>query len=62
VFSSMTGYLRGGLVEPDAVADLLATAQDAISVARRLGIPRLKLHGRVWTVTACRSRWSRSPG
>lgn len=45
VFSSMTGYLRGGLVEPTAVADLLVTAQKAISVARRLGIPRLNLHG-----------------
>lgn len=45
VFSSMTGYLRGGLVEPDAVADLLATAKEAIPVAQRLGIPRLNLHG-----------------
>ncbi len=45
VFSSMTGYLRGGLVEPDAVADLLATAEESIPVAQRLGIPRLNLHG-----------------
>ena len=45
VFSSMSGYVRGGLVEPDAVADLLATAAQSIPVAQRLGIPRLNLHG-----------------
>jgi hydroxypyruvate isomerase len=45
VYSSMTGYVRGGLVEPDAVADLLATAQESVPVAKRLGIPRLNLHG-----------------
>jgi hydroxypyruvate isomerase len=45
VYSSMTGYVRGGLVEPNAVAELLATAEESIPVARRLGIPRLNLHG-----------------
>ncbi len=45
VYSSMTGYVRGGLVEPEAVADLLATAEESIPVAKRLGIPRLNLHG-----------------
>ena len=45
VYSSMTGYVRGGLVEPDAVAELLATAEQSIPVAKRLGIPRLNLHG-----------------
>ncbi len=45
VFSSMTGYVRGGLVDPVAVADLLATAEESIPVAQRLGIPRLNLHG-----------------
>ncbi len=45
VFSSMTGYIRGGLVDPPAVEDLLATAQQSIPVAQRLGIPRLNLHG-----------------
>lgn len=45
VFSSMTGYLRGGLVDPPAVEDLLATAEQSIPVAQRLGIPRLNLHG-----------------
>ncbi len=45
VYSSMTGYIRGGLVEPSAVADLLETAAQSIPVAKRLGIPRLNLHG-----------------
>jgi hydroxypyruvate isomerase len=45
VYSSMTGYVRGGLVEPSAVAELLATAEESIPVATRLGIPRLNLHG-----------------
>ncbi|OXM61161.1 TIM barrel protein [Amycolatopsis vastitatis] len=45
VYSSMTGYVRGGLVEPSAVADLLATAEKSIPVAKRLGITRLNLHG-----------------
>lgn len=45
VFSSMTGYIRGGLTEPDAVHDLLETAEQSIHVAQRLGIPRLNLHG-----------------
>lgn len=45
VYSSMTGYVRGGLVEPDAVKELLATAEESIPVAQRLGIPRLNLHG-----------------
>lgn len=45
VFSSMTGYIRGGLVDPDAAEELLATAEQSIPVAKRLGIPRLNLHG-----------------
>jgi hydroxypyruvate isomerase len=45
VYSSMTGYVRGGLVEPAAVAELLATAEQSVAVAERLGIPRLNLHG-----------------
>lgn len=44
-FSSMTGYVRGDLVDPDGAAELLATAQQSIPVAARLGIPRLNLHG-----------------
>jgi hydroxypyruvate isomerase len=45
VFSSMTGYIRGGLVAQSAVEELLATAAESIPVAHRLGIPRLNLHG-----------------
>jgi hydroxypyruvate isomerase len=44
-FSSMTGYIHGDLVTADGADALLATAQQSISVARRLGIPRLNLHG-----------------
>jgi hydroxypyruvate isomerase len=45
VYSSMTGYVRGGLVDPAAAAELLATAEESIPVAKRLGVPRLNLHG-----------------
>lgn len=45
VFSSMTGYVTGGLVEPEAAGELLATAEKSVAVAHRLGIPRLNLHG-----------------
>lgn len=45
VFSSMTGYLRGGLVEPLAADELVSTAAESVVVAQRLGIPRLNLHG-----------------
>jgi hydroxypyruvate isomerase len=44
-FSSMTGYVRGELVDPDGADELLATAAQSIPVAARLGIPRLNLHG-----------------
>ncbi|NIY63126.1 hypothetical protein SMALB_1054 [Streptomyces malaysiensis] len=45
VFSSMTGYLRGGLTDEDGAAELLRTAEESIEVAERLGCPRLNLHG-----------------
>jgi hydroxypyruvate isomerase len=45
VYSSMTGYVHGGLVDPTAVSDLIATAEESIPVAKRLGVPRLNLHG-----------------
>lgn len=45
VFSSMTGYIRGGLVDPAAADELVSTAEESIEVAQRLGIPRLNLHG-----------------
>ena len=45
VFSSMTGYVRGRLADPEGADALLATAAASVPVARRLGIPRLNLHG-----------------
>jgi hydroxypyruvate isomerase len=45
VFSSMTGYVRGTLTDPEGAEELLATAEESIPVAQRLGIPRLNLHG-----------------
>lgn len=44
-FSSMTGYVRGTLTDPEGADALLATAAESIPVAKRLGIPRLNLHG-----------------
>ena len=44
-FSSMTGYIRGSLTDPDGADELLATAEQSIQVAAKLGIPRLNLHG-----------------
>jgi hydroxypyruvate isomerase len=44
-FSSMTGYVRGTLTDPEGADALLATAAASIPVAKRLGIPRLNLHG-----------------
>ncbi|MER7072752.1 TIM barrel protein [Terrabacter sp. NPDC000476] len=45
VFSSMTGYVRGRLTDDEGADELLATAAESVAVARRLGIPRLNLHG-----------------
>jgi hydroxypyruvate isomerase len=45
VYSSMTGYVTGGLVDPHAADALLDTAARSVEVARRLGVPRLNLHG-----------------
>jgi hydroxypyruvate isomerase len=44
-FTSMTGYLRGTLTDPAGADELLATAAQAIPVARRLSISTLNLHG-----------------
>jgi len=44
-FSSMTGYVTGDLIDPEGSEELLATAEQSIPVAARLGIPRLNLHG-----------------
>jgi hydroxypyruvate isomerase len=45
VFSSMTGYVRGRLSDPAGAEELLDTAAESVPVAKRLGIPRLNLHG-----------------
>jgi hydroxypyruvate isomerase len=45
VFSSMTGYVRGRLGDDEGADELLATAAESVPVAKRLGIPRLNLHG-----------------
>jgi hydroxypyruvate isomerase len=45
VFSSMTGYVRGRLADREGADELLATAAESVPVAKRLGIPRLNLHG-----------------
>ncbi|MFM6850713.1 MAG: TIM barrel protein [Terrabacter sp.] len=45
VYSSMTGYVRGRLADRDGADELLATAAESVAVAKRLGIPRLNLHG-----------------
>ncbi len=42
-FSSMTGYVTGDLL--DDADELLETARASVPVAKRLGIPRLNLHG-----------------
>jgi hydroxypyruvate isomerase len=44
-FSSMTGYVTGDLIDPDGADELVATAEQSIAVAAKLGIPRLNLHG-----------------
>ena len=44
-FSSMTGYVRGELIDPEGADELLRTAEQSIAVAERLGCPRLNLHG-----------------
>ena len=45
VYSSMTGYVRGRLSDAEGADELLATAAESVLVAKRLGIPRLNLHG-----------------
>jgi hydroxypyruvate isomerase len=42
-FSSMTGYVTGDLL--DDADELVETARQSVPVAKRLGIPRLNLHG-----------------
>lgn len=44
-FSSMTGYIRGTLTDPEGADELLRTAAESIRVAHQLQCPRLNLHG-----------------
>lgn len=44
-FSSMTGYLRGDLLETDGIAELLSTARESLETAKVINPPRLNLHG-----------------
>ena len=44
-FSSMTGYVRGSLVDEAGAEELVRTAEQSVAVADRLGCPRLNLHG-----------------
>ena len=43
--SSMTGYLRGTLADPDGADELVRTAEESVRVAAELDCPRLNLHG-----------------
>jgi hydroxypyruvate isomerase len=43
-FSSMTGYVHGNLVEPDAARTLLKTAEQTLEAAAELACPRLVVH------------------
>jgi len=44
-FSSMTGYVRGTLADPDGAAEFLRTAELSLRAAERLDCPRLNVHG-----------------
>jgi hydroxypyruvate isomerase len=44
-FTSMTGYVRGNLTDPDGSHELLRTAEESVAVAHRLQCPTLNLHG-----------------
>jgi hydroxypyruvate isomerase len=44
-FSSMTGYVRGTLADPDGAEELLRTAEQSLQVAEQLDCPRLNVHG-----------------
>jgi hydroxypyruvate isomerase len=45
MFSSMTGYVTGDLINHDGADELLRTAAQSIPFAKELGVPRLNLHG-----------------
>ncbi len=44
VFTSMTGYLRGDLIDPMTCDDVVRTAELSIAAAETLGVTRLNVH------------------
>ena len=44
-FSSMTGYVRGGLSDRELSDEMLRTARETVPIAKELGCPRLVVHG-----------------
>lgn len=44
VFSSMTGYTSGSLVDPDTADDVVRTAESLIPTALKLGVSRMVVH------------------
>lgn len=44
VFTSMTGYLHGDLIDPDSCDEVVRTAELSIKAAEALGVSRLNLH------------------
>ena len=44
VFSSMTGYSAGSLIDPDTYADVVRTAEELIPTALELGVSRMVVH------------------
>ena len=44
VFSSMTGYTAGSLVDPDTADEVVRTAESLIPTALELGVSRMVVH------------------
>jgi len=44
MFTSMTGYLHGDLIDPDTADEVVRTAELSIKAAETLGVSRLNLH------------------
>lgn len=42
---SMTGYIRGELVDPDGAQEMTRTAAASLEAAQRINCPRLNIHG-----------------
>ncbi len=43
--TSMTGYIRGELIDPDGAKELIRTAAASLEAAERIDCPRLNIHG-----------------